>query len=140
MDFSNYVKLRGSHEKNMCDASSLTGLTFAILNSRMSRESIFHEYEVYLPVPNSKNEVELLEATRKELVDRFGGLTVTNFSSEGEWRIGPAKVRDQIQIWRILSEQKDDGDNYFRLLKKRLEESLHQQKILITRRVVSEIL
>lgn len=103
----------------------------------MENESSLHEYEMYLPVPTQPSEKNLLDEVRKQAVEKFGGLTITNFSSQGEWRIGPVRVRDQIQIWRILSDK--NADDYFDQLKKRLEQALQQQKILITRRAVTEI-
>ena len=90
------------------------------------------QYEVYLP----SSDANVLKPLRRDLVDFFGGLTDGRHPQEGIWRFGRAEIKDQILVWRILSDRGDEGDQFLRQIKIRLERELKQEQVLVIRRTV----
>jgi hypothetical protein len=91
-------------------------------------------YELYLPLTYNNGrqiEAEKFDLTRRELVDRFDGLTSTppGFPLQGWWRAAGTVVRDNIVIWTVLTQGDENG--FFRNYKEVLKQRLDQKEILI---------
>lgn len=97
------------------------------------------EYDIYVPTvldpsdPESRSE---LLNIRERLVNHFGGLTDKRLHNEGLWKIGAITVRDEVVVWRVLSDKGTSGDKEMVEVKKMLEKLLHQDVILIVKREV----
>jgi len=98
-----------------------------------------NEYEIYVPTVDKqgKNLDEgKISALKKSLVDRFGGMTDTRHKNEGFWKVGGTVVRDEIVIWRVISDEGEAGDKFLRETQKALEKALDQDKILIIKKSI----
>lgn len=97
------------------------------------------EYDIYLPTVSRAGDTvdsQLLKNIRDRLIQRFGGLTDTRIANKGFWKSGGTVLRDEIVVWRVLSEEGPAGDDFLRGLKAELEKDLKEDKILIVRRAV----
>jgi hypothetical protein len=97
------------------------------------------EYDIYVPTADNdgvRYETRELDVIRKELTDYFGGLTDTKYRNEGLWKVGSVTVRDEVAIWRILSDKGAEGDRIIAQIKARLERCLAQDLVMVVRRSV----
>ena len=108
-----------------------------LLKKIVMNESKLFEYDIFLPAEHGHHSA--LQKFRKSILECFGGLTVTTFDSAGEWKLGSVIIKDKIEIWRVLSDRGEAGDNFFKEEKRGLEAALGEQKLLIVRRDVTEI-
>jgi hypothetical protein len=109
----------------------------------MPESQPFLEYELYLPTISPQGTLfsqDVLRQIRQELVDFFGGLTDTRHKNEGLWKIGGVTVRDEIVIWKILSNRGQAGDQFIRDVKLQLQKLLRQNEILVIRRQIERML
>lgn len=98
------------------------------------------EYDIFVPrqfpdggrIPESA-----LDALKKRLVGRFGGVTHFPQANEGLWKLGRTVFRDEITILRVLSDGLDVDREFFRALKKEMERELQQEEVLIIARDVA---
>ena len=100
------------------------------------------EYEIYVPAPSADGGSAsdlVLEKARQELTEVYGGLTDTRQRNEGVWKIGGVTMRDEIVIWKILSQKGEVGDDFMKEVQLSLEKSLAQDKILVVRREVETL-
>lgn len=100
------------------------------------------EYELFIPLSGKagqKPQVSALNGFKKQLADFFGGLTITNYKNEGVWKVGNQTVRDEIQMWRVLSTKSIEGDKFMKRIRSNIEETLSEELILIVRREVTQI-
>jgi hypothetical protein len=103
----------------------------------------FLEYDLFLPTVGPQGKLysqDILKQSRQELIDFFGGLTDSRQKNEGLWKIGGVTVRDEIVIWKILSNRGPAGDQFIRDIKLKLQEILQQNEILVIRRQVERML
>jgi len=92
-------------------------------------------YLVEILVPKEKGGGEPVggpwfEAFLKELTEKFGG--ATSFSrapGEGLWQEGGGTERDSIAVVQVMTDALDS--EYWRALRKRLEQELTQEEIVI---------
>ncbi len=106
----------------------------------MAKTKFYYEYDLFLPVTGPAKTLDpVLKETRAELLDYFGGLTETRQSNKGIWKIGPATVKDTIQIWHVLSDKGAAGDRFMAALRKKLQRRLKEDLILIIRHKVDQI-
>jgi hypothetical protein len=109
----------------------------------MPKLQSYLEYDIYLPTVSPQGAIysqDVLQQSRQDLIDFFGGLTDTRQKNEGLWKIGGVTVRDEIVIWRILSNRGPGGDEVINKVKRKLQEVLHQSEILVVRRQVERML
>jgi hypothetical protein len=67
---------------------------------------------------------------RRELTDRFGGLTAfTRAPAEGLWQDGDGTARDDIVIFEVMTDALDEG--WWRAYRTRLEARFRQDVIVI---------
>ncbi len=100
------------------------------------------EYELYVPlvlgggkrVPKGQ-----IQALKKRLVARFGGLTHFPQHNKGIWRVGDSTFREKIIILRVLAKESRNVRAFWIDLKKRLERQWKQTKILIVTRKVKVV-
>jgi hypothetical protein len=81
------------------------------------------EYELYVPL--SYNDGTLIEPAKVErigmrLLEQFGGVTYFPQPNQGLWRMGTVTFRDEIVIFRVLTDKARSARRFFRLLKEDL--------------------
>ena len=92
------------------------------------------EYELYVPLTyndGSPIEPEKIEGIGEQMLKQFGGVTFFPQPNEGLWRVGPVTFRDQVVIFRVLTENVREARGFFRALKENLKKELRQEEILI---------
>jgi hypothetical protein len=100
------------------------------------------EYEIYVPLTHNDGtpvEPGKLVQLRERLLEQFGGLTYFPQRNEGFWRFGGVTYRDEIVIYRILTEQEQEARDFFRALKQYLKRELQQEEILIVEKVADAL-
>ncbi len=97
------------------------------------------EYDLYIPLRYNDGRVvepELIADLKKQLHDRFGGLTFFPQQNEGLWKIGAVTFREEIVILRVLAEETRTAREFFRQLKDELKVKLSQEEVLVVERKV----
>ena len=95
----------------------------------------FERYEILLPLNYNDGtliEPEKFQETRRELVERFGALTMDTPAIAGLWVSGGREYRDELLRFVIDTEATADTDAFFRDLKERLKKRFRQIEIWIT--------
>lgn len=99
------------------------------------------EYDLYVPLTHhdgSPIEPYKLVQLRERLRERFGGLTFFPQRNEGFWTFGGVTYRDEIVIYRILTD--DLGARRFlEELKQQLTHDLKQEEVLIVEKDVDVV-
>jgi hypothetical protein len=67
----------------------------------------------------------------KASLEQFGGLTFFPQRNEGFWTFGGVTYRDEIVIYRILTDETQKARRFFRETKEELKRDLDQEEILI---------
>lgn len=97
------------------------------------------EYDIYVPLRDAAGQLYADDRTspiKKELATFFGGITDTQHNNKGLWKVGGMLLRDELVVWRLLSQKQAAGDEFIKSIKIRLEKTLKQDLILIVRREV----
>jgi hypothetical protein len=100
------------------------------------------EYELYVPLHYNDGrpvEVDKLTQLKRRLVAKFGGLTHFPQENEGLWKFGSFTFRDRIVILRVLTQDPDEAENFFRALKEDLKRDWEQNDVLIVARDVTAV-
>jgi hypothetical protein len=100
------------------------------------------EYDIFVPLVQASGQRYSQAITREiqaEIAEFFGGITDTYHAQEGWWKVGGMMIRDELVIWRVLSDKGAEGDGFLRRIKERLEKALQQDVILIVRRQVDTL-
>lgn len=91
-----------------------------------------HIVELLLPLFDNEGrpfpDTQML-AIREELVGRFGGFTATRTPAEGVWAHRGQRVRDDIILVEVMTEELDR--DWWRAFRARLEKQLRQDTIVI---------
>lgn len=109
-------------------------------NDRLMKPAL--EYDIFVPLVEASGEryaEAVTDAIKNEIADYFGGLTDTHHRNKGLWKVGGMTVRDELVIWRVLSDKGPAGDEFLSRIKARLEKALRQDLILVIRRAVETI-
>jgi hypothetical protein len=109
-------------------------------NARLTKPAL--EYDIFVPLVEASGEryaEAMTDALKNEIADYFGGITDTHHRHEGLWKVGGMTVRDELVIWRVLSDKGPVGDEFLSRIKTRLEKALRQDLILIVRRSVETV-
>jgi hypothetical protein len=92
-----------------------------------------HLIQLLLPLADNEGrpfDATVLAALRRDLAERFGGLTAyTRAPAEGVWAHDGKRDRDDIVVVEVMTENLDRG--WWKGLRLRLERDLRQQSILI---------
>ena len=92
------------------------------------------EYELYVPLSYNDGtpvDPKILMQLRERLLAEFGGLTFFPQPNEGFWTFGGVTYRDEIVVYRVLSDRVRVARRFFRELKEELKRKLKQEEILI---------
>lgn len=97
-----------------------------------------HAVEIFLPVNDNEGNrfgAGLFGQIRRELVDRFGGLTAfTQSPAEGLWEDEGEVTRDEIVIFEVMADELDLP--WWCDYRRKLEKMLAQEAIVIRAREV----
>mgnify|MGYP001579853279 CR=1 FL=1 len=92
------------------------------------------EYELYVPLNyNDGTPIEpgKLKRLRVKLLEQFGSLTYFPQRNQGFWKYGGVTYRDEVVIYRILTNRVPAARRFFLQLKRELMKDLKQEAILI---------
>jgi hypothetical protein len=92
------------------------------------------EYEIYIPLTHNDGAPvapEKLVQLRDLLLKQFGGVTFFPQRNEGFWTFGGVTYRDEIVIYRVLTNRTRAARKFFREVKEQLKRELEQEEILI---------
>lgn len=92
------------------------------------------EYELYVPLTHNDGspiERNQIESIGERLLQQFGGLTFFPQRNQGFWTMGGVTFRDEVVIFRALTEKVRPARAFFRRLKEELKRELEQEEILI---------
>lgn len=95
----------------------------------------FERYEILLPLNYNDGtpvEPEKFQATRRELVDRFGALTMDAAPVSGLWVASTREYADELIRFVIDTETTPETDTFFRDFKECLKKRFRQLEIWIT--------
>jgi hypothetical protein len=89
--------------------------------------------QILLPVADNDGKAipkEMFSDLRKELTDRFGGVTVfSQGPAEGFWKGEDGTDRDRIVVFEIMADEIDEP--WWRVLRERLESEFRQEELVV---------
>ena len=96
------------------------------------------EYDLFIPL--YYNDGTPIEPTKFQdiqgrLLERFG-LTYFPQPNQGFWKFGDMTYRDEIVIYRVISQDRTGSRDFLANLKEHLKKELKQQEILIIEREI----
>ena len=97
------------------------------------------EYDIFLPLyynDGTRIESAKFQDLQSRLLDRFEGLTYFPQANQGSWKFGEITYRDEIVIYRVISDNPGGSREFLANLKERLKKDFKQQEILIIERQV----
>lgn len=92
------------------------------------------EYEIYIPLSynnGSSVEPKKIERIGEQLLEHFDGLTYFPQRNQGVWKMGPVTFRDEIVIFRVLTDKVRAANRFLKQFKEELKRDLKQEEILI---------
>ena len=98
------------------------------------------EYDIFVPLyyndgtPIESAKFQHLQAL---LLEKFEGLTYFPQPNQGFWKFGDMTYRDEIVIYRVISQKPAASRDFLATLKERLKKQLQQEEILIVEREIS---
>jgi hypothetical protein len=99
------------------------------------------EYDIFVPLyrnDGSPIDSGSFDAIQDRLLDEFDGLTFFPQPNQGYWRMGNVVYRDEIVIFRVVSDRRS-ARRFLRRLKEELKTELEQEEILIIERDVGTL-
>lgn len=97
------------------------------------------EYDVFVPLfynDGSPIESTKFQDLQGDLLARFEGLTYFPQANQGFWKFGDITYRDEIVIYRVISQDSTSSREYLAKLKEHLKQEFQQLDILIIERDV----
>ena len=89
--------------------------------------------EIFLPLTDNKGrklDKNLYAETRRELVERFGGLTAYSRSpARGFWKEKGRTTRDEIVVFEVMTKRLERG--WWRDYRRTLEKRFKQEEIVV---------
>jgi len=98
------------------------------------------EYDIFVPLyyndgtPIEPAKFQHLQAL---LLERFEGLTYFPQPNQGFWKFGNMTYRDEIVIYRVISQNPVTSRDFLRTLKEDLKQHFQQEAFLIIEREIS---
>ncbi len=92
------------------------------------------EYDIFIPLyynDGAAIEPAKLQDVQSRLLERFEGLTYFPQPNQGFWKFGDMTYRDEIVIFRVISQDRAGSRDFLARLKEHLKRELKQQEILI---------
>ena len=98
------------------------------------------EYDIFIPL--YYNDGTPIESTKFQhlqarLLERFEGLTYFPQPNQGFWKFGNMTYRDEIVIYRVISQNPATSRAFLATLKERLKIQFQQDELLIIEREIS---
>jgi hypothetical protein len=97
------------------------------------------EYDLFIPLYYS-DETPIEEAKfqdlQNRLLEQFEGLTYFPQPNQGFWKFSGVTYRDEIVIYRVISQNSVTSRDFLGNLKERLKHELRQEEVLIIEREV----
>jgi hypothetical protein len=97
------------------------------------------EYDIFIPLyynDGSPVEPARFQNLQSRLLERFEGLTYFPQPNQGFWKFGNITYRDEIVIYRVISQNPAGSRDFLANLKELLKQEFQQQEILIIEREV----
>jgi hypothetical protein len=97
------------------------------------------EYDIFVPLfynNGSPIESTKFQALQGWLLERFDGLTYFPQANQGFWKFGNITYRDEIVIYRVISQDSAASREFLGKLKENLKREFQQLDILIIEREV----
>ena len=97
------------------------------------------EYDIFVPLFYNNGipiEPAKFQELQSGLLEWFEGLTYFPQANQGFWKFGNITYRDEIVIYRVISEDPAASREYLSKLKEHLKEDFQQADILIIERDV----
>jgi hypothetical protein len=97
------------------------------------------EYDIFAPLfynNGSPIEPTKFQELQGELLEQFEGLTYFPQANQGFWKFGDITYRDEIVIYRVISQESAASREYLGRLKEHLKQEFQQADILIIERDV----
>ena len=97
------------------------------------------EYDVFVPLfynNGSPIEPAKFQDLQSRLLQRFEGLTYFPQANQGFWKFGDITYRDEIVIYRVISQDSVASREYLGKLKQELKQEFQQLDVLIIERDV----
>ena len=98
------------------------------------------EYDIFVPLyyndgtPIQPAKFQYLQAL---LLERFEGLTYFPQPNHGFWKFGNMTYRDEIVIYRVISQNPANSRAFLTTLKEHLKTAFQQEELLIIEREIS---
>ena len=97
------------------------------------------EYDIFVPLRYNDGtpiEPRRFKDLQVRLLEYFNGCTFFPQPNEGFWQMGGVTYRDEIVIYRVVTDKVRPARQFLKQLKKELERIFQQEKIFIVERDV----
>ena len=97
------------------------------------------EYDIFIPLyynDGTAIESAKFQDLQARLLQRFEGLTYFPQPNQGFWKFGNLTYRDEIVIYRVISQNQIQARDFLSGLKGQLKPQFQQQEILIIEREI----
>jgi hypothetical protein len=97
------------------------------------------EYDLFIPLnynDGSPVEPAKLRGLRLRLLEYFNGVTFFPQANEGYWQLGGVTYRDEIVLFRVVTDKVRPARRFLRQLKEELKQVFKQEEIFIIERDV----
>ena len=97
------------------------------------------EYDIFIPLyynDGTPIESAKFQELQARLLERFEGLTYFPQPNQGFWKFGNLTYRDEIVIYRVISQNPIQAREFLASLKGQLKQQFQQQEILIIEREI----
>ena len=97
------------------------------------------EYDIFIPLyynDGTPIESAKFQDLQTRLLERFEGLTYFPQANQGFWKFGNLTYRDEIVIYRVISQNPIQARDFLAGLKGQLKQQFQQQEILIIEREI----
>ena len=97
------------------------------------------EYDLFIPLCDNDGrpiESAKFQDLQARLLEQFDGLTYFPQPNQGFWKFGNMTYRDEIVIYRVLSQDPAASRDFLANLKEKLKSEFRQEEILIIERDV----
>ncbi len=97
------------------------------------------EYDIFIPLfynDGTPIESAKFQEVQSRLLERFEGLTYIPQPNQGFWKLGNVTYRDEIVIYRVISQDPVISRDFLANLKERLKREFQQHEILIIEREI----
>ena len=97
------------------------------------------EYDIFIPLyynDGTPIEPARFQDLQARLLEQFEGLTYFPQPNQGFWKFGDMTYRDEIVIYRVISQNPAKSRAFLANLKEQLKREFQQQEVLIIEREI----